>query len=87
MSFKRHRLKAMMKVSPERRRVAKCYFTARDALTSIATDEGWEGCGRPLKIYPLPVTARWARTTSRAASGAGARRTVEAVKDDVERAS
>lgn len=53
LQYKGNELKAMMEISPERRRAVKSYYEAREALATIS-QEGWESCGRSLKIYALP---------------------------------
>lgn len=53
LQYKGNDLKAMMEISPERRRAVKTFYEAREALATIS-QEGWESCGRSLKIYALP---------------------------------
>lgn len=94
ITFMGHELKAMMEVSRERRKAAKCYLTPRDALSTIATDDMWEGCGRALNIYALPTysemgaynkqSGEW-RWDEAALIAAGCK--VDAVKDAMEKPS
>lgn len=60
-------LKAVLAISPDRKKACKAYFGACDALRSAAVDAKCEACGRSLKIDTVPnseVLCEFDRTSS-----------------------
>lgn len=51
---KNYELKAVLEISPDRKKACKAYCSAVDAMKSMGNEGSWEACGRSLKSYTVP---------------------------------